>query len=155
MTAQRLLIGYDGSDDARNAIAGAADALSAGPTFIVTVWDAVQPGEAVLPIGSVPPPADESVISEVEGKALLTAKEGAELASQAGLEPEFDIRDGSGVAGIADALIAAAKAWDADVIVVGRRAMSRIREVMLGSVSDAVLRHSPLPVFVVPAPPGT
>ena len=153
MTPQRLLIGYDGSDDAGRAIAVAADALHCGPALILTIWDALRPAEAAMPLGGVPHAAGGQVpISQLEREALATAREGADLARDAGLNPEFDIRDGSGVHGIADGLVDAADSWGADVIVIGRRDMSRLREIVLGSVSDIVLRDSPIPVLAVPVP---
>ncbi|MGB3492074.1 MAG: universal stress protein [Elainellaceae cyanobacterium] len=42
-----------------------------------------------------------------------------------------------------------AEDWDADVIVVGRRGRSGLTEVLLGSVSNYVLHHSPCTVMVV------
>lgn len=42
-----------------------------------------------------------------------------------------------------------AKAWGADLIVVGRRGHKGLAEVLLGSVSNYVLHHSPCTVMVV------
>lgn len=36
-----------------------------------------------------------------------------------------------------------------DMIVMGARGLSRIKEMLLGSVSDGVIRHAPCPVLVV------
>jgi nucleotide-binding universal stress UspA family protein len=41
---------------------------------------------------------------------------------------------------------------DATAIVVGRRGISRLEAVVLGSVSDATVRQAHCPVLVVPAP---
>lgn len=152
MAGRRLLIGYDGSADARYAIAVAADTTRPAQTFVVTVWDVLRPGATAAPPGAafavLSPPDDPA--PEPEHAAIATAKEGAELARDAGLMPEFDARHGSGVRGIADALIEAADSWGADLIVVGRRDRSRLQELVLGSVSDMVVHHSERPVLVVP-----
>jgi nucleotide-binding universal stress UspA family protein len=157
MTGQRLLIGYDGSLDARHAIAVAADTAGPAKAFVVAVWDVVRPAAMSASPGAafaVVSSPDEPV-PDPEHAALATAKEGAELARDAGLVPEFDARHGSGVRGVADALIDAAESWDADLIVVGRRDVSRLHELVLGSVSDIVVRHSEHPVLVVPVASDT
>ena len=45
-----------------------------------------------------------------------------------------------------------AKAWKADLIVVGRRGISGIAEFFLGSVSNYTLHHAPCSVYVVHKP---
>ena len=93
----------------------------------MTVWDALRPGGAASAVVGVQlPPETRRAISESERAAIRKAREGAELAREAGLAPEFDARQGSGVGGIAEALIDAAETWDADLIVVGCRDTSRL-----------------------------
>jgi nucleotide-binding universal stress UspA family protein len=53
---------------------------------------------------------------------------------------------------VADALAAAAAERDAAVIVVGSRGQSARREILLGSVATATVRHAQRPVLVVPDP---
>jgi nucleotide-binding universal stress UspA family protein len=150
---RRLLIGYDGSPEARDAIAVAADICETGTAVVVTVWD-VPAAEAIAGpglAGVAAPTRDEVSLSAVERAAIRRAREGADLAYEAGLASEFAACPGSGVEGIAAALIEAADRWSADLIVVGRRDMSRVRELVLGSVSHAVARSATRPVLVVPA----
>ena len=47
-------------------------------------------------------------------------------------------------------IVAAAERLGAGLIVMGRRAAGNVRRAVLGSVVDAVLRHAPCPVVVVP-----
>ncbi len=55
----------------------------------------------------------------------------------------------------AETILAEAERLHADVIVVGRHGRGTLRRALLGSVSEAVLRASPLPLLVVPTPrPG-
>ncbi len=95
--------------DARNAIAAAARTIDAGTALVVTVWHVIAPAEAVSPLGAgVPPPAVDPSTSE--RFALSKAREGADLASAAGFASEFGIQTGSGIGGIAEALLDAADA---------------------------------------------
>ena len=45
-----------------------------------------------------------------------------------------------------------AKSCHADVIIMGRRGYSGLKEVLLGSVSNAVVHHAPCSVLLVPTP---
>lgn len=51
---------------------------------------------------------------------------------------------------IADEILDVAEAEKADVIVLGRRGLGRVREVLLGSVSQKVLHHADCKVVIVP-----
>jgi nucleotide-binding universal stress UspA family protein len=150
---RRLLIGYDGTAEARDAIETAAGICENGTAVVVNVWDVVT-AEAIaapdLAVVAAPPRGDLSV-SAAERAAIRCARDGADLAHAVGLASEFAACHGSGVEGIASALVAAADRWHADLIVVGRRDISRIREFVLGSVSHAVVRTADRPVLVVGA----
>jgi nucleotide-binding universal stress UspA family protein len=49
----------------------------------------------------------------------------------------------------AEEIVAAAKAWPADLIVIGSHGRGGLGRVLLGSVAEAVMRHAPCPVLVV------
>jgi nucleotide-binding universal stress UspA family protein len=150
---RRLLIGYDGSTESRDALAVAADICENGTAVVVAVWDVPGPGAIPVPdlAGAALPPGEDLSARAVERAAIRRAREGAELARDAGLASEFAACPGSGAEGIATALVEAADRWSVDLIVVGRRDMSRVRELVLGSVSHAVVRAATRPVLVVPA----
>jgi universal stress protein A len=50
----------------------------------------------------------------------------------------------------ADDIVATAKEWDADLLVVGTHRRGGLGRLVLGSVAEGILRHSPCPVLVVP-----
>jgi len=149
-----VVIGYDGSSDADHAIDFAAARLGPAPARVVTVWEsglAAGQAQAAPALGApaVPSPEDER---RLEAAAHEVAAAGAARAAAAGLHAEPDTRVGIGVGDIASALFDIAEEHDADLVVVGRRGMGRIRSAVLGSVSDAAIRDGRLPVLVVPVP---
>jgi nucleotide-binding universal stress UspA family protein len=146
-----VVIGYDGSADARRAVDVAAGVLDADAALVINVWQ----GSLASPMATVPHGAPVAPTPEddqrVERAAREIAEEGAQRARDAGLAAEADVRQGAAAGEIAAALLDVAEQRDADVVVVGRRGMSRIAAVVLGSVSDAAVRDGRRPVLVVPA----
>lgn len=51
----------------------------------------------------------------------------------------------------ADGIINCAKEFKADLIVIGTHSRSGIDRLLMGSVAEHVVRHSPIPVLVVPS----
>jgi nucleotide-binding universal stress UspA family protein len=148
-----LLVGYDGSPSAAGAIEYGARLLPEASVRIVQLWS--------------PPFADAELRRRIWRKAHSLAELEALLESEGAAEAERIA--GEGVA------IATAAGWDAQMlttrnfsaegfalarlaedlepaaVVVGSRGLSGLRAV-LGSVSDFVVYHSPVPVLVVPYP---
>jgi nucleotide-binding universal stress UspA family protein len=50
----------------------------------------------------------------------------------------------------ADSIISCAKEFNADLIVVGTHSRTGLERLLMGSVAEHVVRHSPVPVLVVP-----
>ena len=147
-----VVIGYDGSDDAQRAVDLAAGALRADAAIVVNVWSipitAMQPG---TPFGAPSPPS-ETELQRSEQAARQLADEGAARAREAGLSAEAAVARGTTPDEIATVLCDLAEERDATLVVVGRRGHSRLREVVLGSVSNAAVHDGRRPVLVVPSP---
>ena len=146
-----ILIAYDGSPDAKEAIKRAGELMRGRPAAVVTVWeqfeDMVTRVGAAMPIGAVDyADADRSY----EGQARRRAEEGAKLARDAGLKAQARIclRSGS----IAETILGEAGDLGAEAIVLGTRGLTGLKSLLLGSVSHAVLQHTDRPVIVVPSP---
>jgi nucleotide-binding universal stress UspA family protein len=91
----------------------------------------------------------EEIDAASEKLAGDRAREGAELASTAGLRASA--RDTSQTTTIAEAILAAANDVGAQVIVVGTRGLRGVKSLLLGSVSHGVVHHADVPVLVVPS----
>ena len=146
-----ILIAYDGSDNAKHAIAVAGEALAARPALVVTVW------ESVLELAyRHPMPGDLGVTQEVVEEmdrgarkaATEAAEEGVELARSAGLDAEPLVYRGDG--STHEAIVELAHERVAHTVVAGARGRSGVKSMLLGSVSYGVVHHCRRPVLTVP-----
>ena len=149
----RLLIGYDGSDAARAAIA-AAGALFAGADAVVAN---VHPPPPTLEAGALARAAlPDSVIhegiermrAEAEKRASSTAAEGADHARAAGLAAAPVVLTGLSTW---RTLRSKAREADADVIACGIRGQAALERMLLGSTASSLLHHADRPLLLVPA----
>jgi nucleotide-binding universal stress UspA family protein len=155
-TEAPLLIAYDGSDGAREAIARGAALFPSRAAVVMTVWEpglayasaATGPlGDDASALGGIDFGAGREIDRAAQEHALGVAREGAGLAQAAGLSAEARAvpdatATGEAIAGLAAEIGAAA-------IVVGSRGLSGLRARLEGSTSASVLKHSPCPVLVV------
>jgi nucleotide-binding universal stress UspA family protein len=134
-----IVVGYDGSEAAREAVAYAAErAGSDGRLFIVHAYGS-------HPDWLDPPYQQMADQQESHGRAVLDA-----LLLEAGnalLDLDFELELAHGPAAKAIAKVAADK--DADEIVIGSRGFGKARSV-LGSVSHELLHEADRPVVVIP-----
>jgi len=80
---------------------------------------------------------------EKEGIALLQTL--SQVAIEAGVKTEFTQNPGAP----GRTICTVAKTWGADLIVMGRRGLGGLKELVLGSSSNYVLHHAPCSVLVV------
>ena len=145
-----LLVGYDGSDDAQEAIAGAGSLFPGARAVVVTAWRPLVATLAHYPMSAAAPlPTDVTEIDRsFRESAEGTAAEGAERARSAGLDAEPAAVETDGP--FWQALVEAADRHDAAAIVVGPRGLTGVKSALLGSVSHGVVHNSQRPVLVVP-----
>jgi nucleotide-binding universal stress UspA family protein len=146
----RLLVCYDGSDDAAHAIARAGALFPGRKTIVLTVWHPTALGSLAWA------GATESMVTFAEADraaaeaAGRVAEEGVRLAHEVGLNAEPAAVEATGpvwttILGIADL-------HDAATIVMGSRGLTGMRSMLLGSVSTAVTHHADRPTLVIPRP---
>ncbi len=147
-----ILIAYDGSEDAKAAIAEAAALFPGEPATILTVWQRFVDtmARAGTALGAPAIVDLDEVDDASEQAALETAEEGAAHARELGL----DARPGTATlrTTVADAVLHEAEHISAKAIVMGTRGLTGIKSMLLGSVSHGVLHHADRPVVVVPSP---
>lgn len=132
-----VVVGYDGSDEARAAFAVAID--RAQPADRIVLVHATAPASNWL--GT---PYYERAVAQNHAAAERVLDEMRPIAEQLETPIEFSVLEGPP----AEVLMRAAAVRDANEIVVGSRGLGRIRGA-LGSVSQELLREAERPVLVV------
>jgi nucleotide-binding universal stress UspA family protein len=93
-------------------------------------------------------PGSHERVDQARGERESLLVEVVRSAREAGVNAEFLVWDGEP----GDSILAAAEAERADLVVVGTRGRSGAERMLLGSVSDHVVRNATCPVLVVRAP---
>jgi len=137
-----IVVGHDGSDGARRALAMAVDLAREGGGVRIVVAYVEQ--EILGKGGASPVPiAAEELETDI--------RRAAEGLSAEGLEVTVDVHHAV-LGGPAPAILHIAHEAGADLIVVGTRGRSVLAGLLVGSVAQRLLHVSDLPVLVVPAP---
>ena len=136
----RMLIGVDGSETSLNAVrmaAGICDPVA----DLFALYYSPRELEKRVPNGS------RSIIGGAAAAVFADARDllPADVASRT----EFIQSDAAAALGILDS----AATWQADMIVVGAQGLGSLQQLLLGSVSRAVVHGARLPVLVVRSAP--
>lgn len=143
----RVLLATDGSAHSVRAAQALRALASRDPSIHVTVFHVVplpdMPNPAAagahLPVGPAP-----DTYAEVQASRALTVTVAA-----LGIAPER-VRECHVIGLPGEAILTEARQGKYDMIVLGRRGLSPLRELFLGSVSQAVLHGANCPVLIVP-----
>ncbi len=158
----RILVGYDGSDDALVALADLVRAglPRQGEALVVSVGDVwVSPSSSIKEIAGTALASRRvtAAIMQVQAQASKVLEEAREWAREASLLikadfPQWNVR-AEPLAGTPSlALIEEADKWDADLVVVGSHGRSALGRFFLGSVSKKVATESHCSVRVARHP---
>jgi nucleotide-binding universal stress UspA family protein len=137
---RKILVGLDGSDAARQALERALElaAITGAAVHAVSVEERL--------------PAYAATVGEVEEEARFedhyyrrVHHEARRLAEARHVTFTHEILPGHA----AQVLIAAVKAGEFDLLVIGHTGHSRLYALFLGSTADRVVEHAPCPVLVV------
>ena len=152
---EKILVPLDGSEHSLRALEIAVQIakkfdgkITLLHIYSVGVRPIVMPEPTTLTPPSVPimAPADFSKVVEAARKAGTTILANGENKVKAeGIQVETLLREGHTV----QEILKIARDNKFDLIVMGARGISRIREILLGSVSDGVIRNAPCPVLVI------
>lgn len=146
-----LVLGYDGSDTAKKALAHTADLaahLDDGEVFVVSAYEF---SIGYVPMGMTDSPLMISAEYDQHVELVHTAcrehvAEAVGELERAGVRASGEAREGSAV----DVLLESAREKTAAAIVVGSHGEGAVSAAFLGSTALKLLHHSDIPVLVVP-----
>jgi nucleotide-binding universal stress UspA family protein len=150
-----VLIAYDGSAAARQAVGDTAKLLGSRRAIILTVWEEGLAYATAMPSDltmapMIDPAGELELERDLQLQAERVSRAGSELASSLGLDAEPLAVPAAG--NIANTLLSVAREHGAAAIVVGSRGLSGLRARLEGSTSKAVLKRALCPVLVVHEP---
>ncbi len=105
----------------------------------------------ILHVVAIPQPSGMEALPEASkqleeaGRKIL--EEARAMAHNLGMTPSLEMEFSVGNPGIK--IVRKAEASRADLIVIGARGRSRLREILMGSVANTVVNNAPCPVLLV------
>lgn len=147
----RVLIATDGSDYSNAAIDKCAEMLAFAEPSVVRVVSIVEP---LAPVGVEPFGVSTNYYAEAEKEAEKNAEDVVATAANR-LKDKLQGKDVSVENEVffsrstKGAIVEDAENWNADLIVVGSHGYGFVKRMLIGSVSDAVVKYAPCSVLVV------
>lgn len=144
----RIMVAVDESPNATRAldVAGRmAQALKAR----LCVVHGVDIRAAILPEVGI---ASEQILDGLRGAGRSIVNDARDRLQMVapGVEAEFTCVEGV----VPDEIIAQARSWQADLLVVGTHGRRGLSRLLMGSTAEHIIRHAGTPVLVVPMPPA-
>jgi nucleotide-binding universal stress UspA family protein len=141
-----VLVGYDGSDNAKLALRQAvaiAQSANARLTVMSVVPDVAATVQGAWLAGANP----QQLEQEMTGQVTQTLEEAIAL-----IPDDLPVTKLLGHGHAGQALIGAVEEQGCDLVVVGTRGRGAMASLFLGSVTEHLVSHSPVPIVVVPPP---
>jgi len=145
---EKILVPLDGSEHSVRALGSAVQIAKKfdGKITLIHVYSRVWP--IVMPHTTIMPEATIIIPKLIEAARKAGAdilSDGEKKVKAEKVQVETLLKEGHTV----EEILKTAREGEFDLIVMGARGLSRIKEILLGSVSDGVMRHARCPVLVV------
>jgi nucleotide-binding universal stress UspA family protein len=142
-----ILVSVDGSEIAMRGLEEALKIAKLGKSHL-RLFQIV--AEHVLDTGYCIGTYEGEVVERlrVNGRKVVSATEG--LSREAGIETDTVLEEFDGRS-VAAAILAQARDWPADLIVMGMHGRDGVRRLMMGSDAESVVRDASVPVLLVRA----
>lgn len=147
--SRTVLICYDGSDRAQNAVAVTATLFPGAQAHVLNVWEPLE--RIVARYAAIGPYLGEDIgeaDAGIEADSAALAAAGAKLAADAGMQATP--HTASLRTTVWEAVVDLAEKLDVDAIITGTRSLHGVREALANTLSHALLQHSMRPVLAIP-----
>jgi nucleotide-binding universal stress UspA family protein len=144
-----ILICYDGSPGAAQAISAAGTLCPGSPAIVLYVWSGAAAEHVHIPGDGTQAERRElieDIRSAAHRQATAVATEGTILARDARLDARPITVEAKGTA---DAIMQVAAKESVAAVVIGRTSRTRLGRLLPGSLSRHITDHSPAPVLLV------
>ncbi|QLC33041.1 universal stress protein [Halarchaeum sp. CBA1220] len=136
---ERILVPTDGSPESERAVEEALDLAALADATVVALY-VVDTSD----YESLPEAKWAALRSELESEGERAVEAVAERANEAGVDAETVVADGTPH----EVILERAKSGDVDAVAMGTHGRSGVERFLLGSVTERVVRESPVPVLV-------
>lgn len=140
-----ILVAVDGSESSMRAMAMAARMAKQFEARLTAISVASLPEFAFVDYSGASPAVTEFMRKAAEEEASAALERARAVAKQQGVEADVLMEFGP----VKEGLLSAVAKYRPDMLVVGRRGLSRLRKLLLGSVSEAMIRYAECPILVV------
>jgi len=148
----RILVAVDGSATSDRALVHAVD-LARESGAALRIAHVVDMGWATIAPELAIDLRSRAEAVRAEGRAVMEAA--LAIARDAGQQAESMLLETSTpLQHVPEAIVDAAIEWRADLLVLGTHGRKGVERLLLGSVADGVVRHSPMPVLLMPPHAG-
>jgi nucleotide-binding universal stress UspA family protein len=136
---EKILVPLDGSEHSIDALEKAIQIAKKfdGELMLIHMYS--------IPMSKITPSQLNAYVLEIRKSGEKILAEGRKRAYAEGVPFETQLKEGHIVEGI----VKVAREGNFDLIVIGARGLSKLKEILLGSVSHGVTTHAPCPVLIV------
>ena len=138
MVFEKILVPLDGSEHSARALELAVQIAKkvGGKITLIHVYS--------VATSAITPMQVSRYVQEMRKNGAAVLADGEKKAMAEGVQVEKLLLDGHAV----EEILKTAREGSFNLVIVGARGMSRVKELLLGSVSEGVTRHAPCPVLV-------
>ncbi len=147
---ERILVPVDGSEHSMRALEKAVQIAKNcdGKITLIHVYSVLRVG--VIPMAmaepvALPPEMVDKLAAAVRESGSSILEDAKKRVEAEGVQSQTLLREGH----VVEEILRAAKEENADLIVIGARGLSTLKEIFLGSVSHGVALHAPCPVLLM------
>jgi len=141
----KIMVAFDGSRDATNAVRLAASLSKKFGADLVVVHVFGSPSMGLSAASGMPLPDYTELEDAAKASAEKVLAAGLQVATDSGVKAKGELKEAPSVV---EALVEYAAREKVDLIVVGTRGMTGFKKLIMGSVSSGLVSHAHCPVLV-------